>query len=528
MQAEYTFQEIGHFPKIILDLISRAKEVQPFAESFYDLDAIEKEIERRKKIKIERNILADQLYLQNNTLKKNELVLKNIELLRNENTFTVTTGHQLNLLTGPLFSIYKIAQTIAITDQLNQKFPNNKFVPVFWMASEDHDFAEINHIHLFNRKIEWLKNDQENLVSGRIELNNTQQLFDSILDLFQDENQKAKVNSLLSIYIGSKNLADATRKLIHHLFGHYGLVICDGDDPKLKKIFSTVLQREIKEQITWQNVSATNQLLDRAGYHKQVHVRECNLFFIEDSGQRERIIFENGKYKIADKIVSTEELRAWAEKHPEKFSPNALLRPAYQELILPNLIYVGGGGEIAYWLQIKNNFQELGIHFPQLRVRDSLFIIAEKQIHELKENKLVLQDLEKTTDELMNDIMRDKHADKLDMSDAESLLMKTKSAVLEKVHQVDTSLNSMVEAEFSKMISALEKIESKLVKSQKQKDEVIRRRIEKLQDKLFPEGKFQERYENFLPYFLQDENFIVKVIQRLSEGQNPSVKLLIQ
>jgi len=529
MQKEaYSFDEFDFGSKLIRDLVNQKNEVNSFVSDFYQVSTIEKIIQSKSFSTQQRALLVSVLNEQNKKLELSPISKLNIDLIKEENTFTITTGHQLNLLTGPLFSIYKIAQIISISNGLNQKYPNQKFVPVFWLASEDHDFEEINHIHLFGKKIIWQNPEQKDVIAGKMKLTQLEPILAEVEALYQNEELKEKLKTLTQFYRNSTTLAEATRKIINHLFGEFGLVIIDGNEKLLKEKFKPVLLKEVREEVTFNAVSATNGDLKKSGYHEQVFVRNCNLFFIHEDGKRERIVKENNQFSFQNKSHSLTEIESLINSFPEKFSPNALLRPVYQELVLPNLVYVGGGGEISYWLQLKNLFQNLGMNLPLLRVRDSFLILNQKQETELNELKITVTALQKHVDSLAKALTLEKSGEKLDLTADKLALIEIKKNLLKKSDEVDKSLASMIEAEFVKMTSAIEKIESKLIKSEKGKDDSVVSKISKLQEKLFPEKHLQERHDNFLPFYLNSPNFISTIISEMKFENEPKVRILIR
>ncbi|MBI3134293.1 MAG: bacillithiol biosynthesis cysteine-adding enzyme BshC [Bacteroidetes bacterium] len=527
IQTPFSFRDFSFGSKLVQDLIDRNERVREFSGEFFSTASIKQQIDSRNRFPVNREKLVDALNRQNNGLPLSEKSARNIQLLLNDNTYTITTGHQLNILTGPLFSIYKIAQALVIAKDLEETHPQLHFVPVFWMATEDHDFEEINHLHLFNKKITWNKTGQESSVAGRIHTADLAAFFEEIDALYQNDELKQRIKELAAYYLESETLAQATRKLINHLFGEYGLVILDGDDSALKELLKPVFLSEINNQVTFNAVTQTNQKLEHEGYHLQVHLRTCNLFFIHENGKRERIVYEDDCFKLDGKRYTASELSKQIDQNPAAFSPNALLRPVYQELILPNLVYIGGGGEIAYWLQLHEVFKKLNASFPLLRVRDSVFILNQKQVGDLEKSNLNLPQLQQPVDQLLKNRTLERLGDSISFTDAEADLFKAKSKVLEKVNQVDASLVSMVEAEFSRMITALEKIEAKLLKTEKDKDESSKNRLVKLQEKLFPGAHFQERHENFLNYYLNHPSFIDGVMKTVKSEDAPKIRTLI-
>ena len=273
---------------------------------------------------------------------------QNIAALKNENTFTITTGHQLNLFTGPLYVIYKILHIINLTETLNSENDGNTYVPVFWMATEDHDFEEINHATIFGKKISW--EEKQNGPVGQYDLNQWKDLQSTLHDLFA-KHPDAEIHSIIDRYDGA-DFAEATKQLIHYLFNEYGLIIIEPNDQKLKKIFTSYLKEEITTKFVEKSVSKTFEVMEQLQIKPQANPRPINLFYIE-KGVRDRIIpNDDGSLEIqALGNLSLDQLNLLIEQSPEKFSPNVLMRPLYQETILPNLVYVGGAGEIKNWTQ---------------------------------------------------------------------------------------------------------------------------------------------------------------------------------
>ncbi len=497
----YSFTEFNFSSQLIRDLVSHHKNIKPFVQDFFSAEQILKQIQKKDFTQQQRDTLVSALKEQNKNIQLSDLSKQNIELLKNKSTYTITTGHQLNLLTGPLYSVYKILQVIVWTEKLNLKHKDFNFVPVFWMATEDHDFEEINHIHLFNQKIEWQKKGQDNFIAGAIK---TDTLFETdfaqpILDLFKDEKLKAKIATYLSYYKNT-NLANATRLLLNDLFGEYGLVIIDGNDKSLKQQFTPVVEQELTQQITKQSVEQTNKKLTDLGYHNQVFLRDCNLFYIENQTTRHRIVKTDTAYKINGIVKTKNELIDEAKQHPERFSPNALLRPVYQEIVLPNLCYFGGGGEIAYWLQLKDLFDTLQITYPLLRVRDSYILLNNKQIKQLADLKLDVLSLKQNYDDLIKDFVKNNTSNKITLEQENHLLNELKVSLQSKTRSNNDGLSRFIEGEMVKMSKQLDKIEKKLLQNEKKNQEQTLNQIKRLRDKIYPNNGFQERYENFLQY----------------------------
>lgn len=527
IKKQYSFKEFSFSSQLIRDLIDKNKQIKPFVTDFFSIEQIKKQIEQKEFTSKQREVLVDCLEKQNLNIELTKASKSNIELLKQSNTYTITTGHQLNILTGPLYSIYKVLQVIVWCEKLNQTDNLNKFVPIFWMATEDHDFDEINHINLFNQKIEWKKNNQINYIAGAIETddNFNHQFKQKVLDLFKDESLKKKVEHLLSYY-NNTNLATASRQLLNDLFGEFGLIIIDGNDPQLKQQFLPVIQQELSKNITYNTVSLTNEKLTYLGYHQQVFLRECNLFYIENKATRHRIIKTELGFNINSKEFTVSELVKEAETYPERFSPNALLRPVYQETVLPNIVYIGGGGEIAYWLQLKTLFNQLQLVFPLLRVRDSYVLMNQKQTNQIKELNLSILDLKQPFDDLIKQYIKTKNNINFDKENL--LLNELKTLLQQKINKKDVGLFRFIESEVTKMNNQLNKIEKKILQSEKKQQEQLVHQIKKLKEKIYPNNGFQERFENFIQYVYQP-NFIEKIKNQMAKNvkETPFIDVII-
>lgn len=522
----YSFSEFGFSSQIIRDLVSQNSKVSPFIDSFFSIENIEKQFNSKIFNTKKRLRLHNRLVEQNKAVSLSQKSKTNIDLLKNDNAYTITTGHQLNFLTGPLYAIYKIIQIINWTKKLNKSYPNQHFVPIFWMATEDHDFEEIDHIHLFNSKFKIDAQNQTNFITGEIIASNYESAKNEILEKFSNEELKIKIKKYIHYYKNS-NLAKASRSLLNELFGKYGLVIIDGNDQDLKKSFFPIVKQELTDFVTYNYVNKTNQKLKKAGYHHQVFLRECNLFYIKDDTTRYRIIKSEFGFKINNQNFTATQLIEEAEKYPERFSPNALLRPVYQETILPNLVYFGGGGEIAYWLQLKDVFDKLNLTFPLLRVRDSYVLLNQKDLNLLNKFNYSVLDLKQNIDDLLKDFIKNNASSDVNMSNEIELFNQIKQNLTARVNQQNLGVKRFVEGELVRIENQLEKIEKKLIQNEKKNQEKTIKQIQKMRDKVYPKNGFQERYENFLQYTHQP-NFIDKLKKEAEQylTEQPQIRVI--
>ncbi|MBF9252890.1 bacillithiol biosynthesis cysteine-adding enzyme BshC [Pontibacter sp. 172403-2] len=489
----------GAFSQTIHDYLSRSKELQPFYNHFPDLEAFEAQLKEKSFSQEQRRTLHQALQQQYaSVVEVNPKVQQNIDLLLQPNTYTVTTGHQLNIFTGPLYFVYKIITAINTCKQLQEKYPDYNFVPVYWMATEDHDFAEINHFSLFGKTYTW-ETAQTGAV-GRFTTADMAQLLEELPEAYPIFEEA---------YRNSKNLADATRTITHALFGDYGLVSIDGDDAELKKALTPVVEKELTEQLSNRLVEEASAELEQLGYKPQVYSREINLFYLKD-GLRERIVQEDGKYKIlnTDISFSRAEILQEAKEHPERFSPNVILRPLYEELVLPNLAYIGGGAEVAYWFQLKKLFAACNVAFPVLMLRNSGLYISRSNAGRMHKLGLQPEDLFKDYQELKKQLSGQLHEEEISLDTQQQAVAAAFEEVKSLAESIDPTLVKAVAAEEQKAHNALQLLEKKISKARDNKHEQTFKQLENLKEKLFPGGGLQERYDNLLSYKTNNPDFI--------------------
>jgi len=398
--------------------------------------------------------------------------------LRDENTFTVTTGHQLNIYTGPLYVIYKLVSTINLARALRAAYPSQRFVPVYWMATEDHDFEEINHFFAFGTKYEW--NTSQKGAVGRFQLSDFPRI--PLKNVIFDQ-----------AYSEGKTLSEAVRMYMHALFGAEGLVCLDADDARLKSLFAPIMEADLKQQVHEPIVRATTEKLEALGYKTQVSARPVNLFRLTAN---DRVRLEKG-----DSVVITDA------------SPNVILRPLYQEVILPNLAYIGGPAEVAYWLQLKGIFDLHQIPFPILLPRNFAIVKTQKQAERAEKLGLSLEDLFKNELELRRDFVAGRTKHVLDTASELKALQPILASLAERAKSIDSTLEASVLAEQARWTKGLERLAKKLKRAEErnQGDEV--RQVLALKETLFPDGEWQERHTNFLEFASDHPHFIADLLQ---------------
>ncbi|MDQ1167097.1 bacillithiol biosynthesis cysteine-adding enzyme BshC [Flavobacterium sp. SORGH_AS_0622] len=516
-----SFQSSGYFSKLMQDYLDQKTELKPLYNNFPTLENFEKQIAEKASNfdNNNRTALVDTLKKQYENIDISESTQHNITLLALENTFTITTGHQLNLFTGPLYFLYKIISTINLTKELKSKYPSYNFVPVYWMATEDHDFEEINYFNFKGKKIRW--NAESTGPVGRLSAKGLEDLFEVYSKELGSSSNAATLKKLFEeAYLKHENLADATRFLANSLFSNYGLVIIDADNAELKRAFIPYIKNELENQTSFKEVQKSIENL--SDYTVQVNPREINLFYIEDK-LRERIIFEDDKYWVNNTKISfsKEEILKLVDSNPEKFSPNVIMRPLYQEIILPNLCYIGGGGEIAYWLELKAFFDAVNITFPILLVRNSVLLATEKQAKKADNLNLSWKDLFSKSEVLINAITRKLSPFPIDLTEQKEALEKQFNYLFELAEKTDKSFSGAVKAQEVKQKKGLENLEKRLLKAQKRKLQDQLQRVTDLQCELFPNYSLQERQANFSEFYLENgDQLIPLLIQKLKPLEN--------
>ena len=491
------------FSHLICDLLSENKNIEEFIYAFPSINNIEKNLHKNINLP-NRKVLSDVLFRQyNNTVfpsLDNSLILNNIKSLNDSKTHLVTTGHQLNIFASPLFLIYKITSIIAISIKLNKIFNQYSFIPCFWMATEDHDFEEINKIQWNETQYIW--NEETNDMVGNL----TSSKLLSILEDMKVDMCKTKYGQeLFDLYqhAYSKNLnyANATRALLTSLFREYGVLIIDGNDKDLKKIMVSDFQQEIKNGFVCDMITSTNNILSKK-YHCEINPLSANIFYIKNN-IRDKIISQGNKYYSSkhDTCWTKDELLNEVESNPDYFSPNVFLRTLYQERLLSSIIYLGGPSEISYWIQLKNMFSFRQVPYPIVSLR-SFFLIISKEVLAYQANLNVNnKDLFLPKHEIIRKIFKDKSDVKLDLlsSELDQLLLSFKVHLQDVEHLPD----SILDVFNTKVFKELSKLESKVMKLEKNNKPEVIHDFTEMYKGVFSNGIIQEKSKSFIPYYMK-------------------------
>jgi bacillithiol biosynthesis cysteine-adding enzyme BshC len=495
-----SYQQTGYFSKLITDYLRRDESLIPFYAHALSMEGIKSSIHDREQFKTNRTVLVSELKKQYADVKVSDIVQQNIEKLSKENTFTITTAHQPVIFTGTLFFIYKILHAVKLANYLGKELPQYNFVPVYFMGSEDADLDELGHIYLDNEKIIWDTN-QKGAV-GRMKTKGLEKIITRIEGEFSIQPfGKELIDVLKEYYLNSPDIQTATFKLVNNLFSEYGVIVLIPDNANFKSLMQPVFEDDLLKQTASSVVEKTISTFPEK-YKVQANPREINLFYLKDD-IRELIELKNEKYEVRNTNIqfTKEEIVAELKNNPERFSPNVILRGLFQSTILPDIIFIGGGGETAYWLELKNLFENYSVPYPMLVIRNSFLIIEKKWKEKIIKTGFTVTDIFKPENELLNDLVKKESINQLNLEKeieaAENYYLKLKSIAA----TVDPTLVQHVEAMQTKALKEIKEFEKKLLRNEKRKFQDAQRQIHDIKSSLFPLNDLQERIENFIPYY---------------------------
>lgn len=423
---------------------------------------------------------------------------QNLQLLKAQGTCTVTTGHQLNLFTGPVFFIYKIVQTIKTAAVLTEEL-GIPAVPVFWMATEDHDFEEIDHFRTENN-IYSITGKSGGAV-GRIEVTDT-----SFITEFEKEfGAQPFGDNLIQLareaYRRGETFSAATRILVNYLFADRGLLILDGDDAGLKVQMKSFFRDEMLHNSLYKTTSSVREQLEKQYGKVQVNPREINLFYLSET--RNRIEKVGEKYQVLDTQISfTEhEILAELERFPERFSPNAVLRPLYQETVLPNIAYIGGNAEIMYWLELPEYFKYSKTEMPVLVPRNSMLWVEENLAKKIRTSGLSFKDyVEGWEEKADRNLMAESPLLPL-LIQNEKTLQENFRNLKEQASLTDKTFRNLVEAEEKRQLKSYTRMRKRLLRAERLSNAAKMEKLQRLSLQLHPGGTWQERVLNFSVFY---------------------------
>ena len=429
----------------------------------------------------QRELLTKVLDEKYKHLSVSDKLKSNLNHLKEASTFTVTTGHQLCLMTGPLYFIYKILHVIKLSEDLNNTFPNEHFVPVYWMASEDHDFEEIRSFLLFGQKWTW-ESSQKGAV-GQFDTNDLQPLLQALADKFQNQ-PESQIHSLIEKF-KTPNYGAGFFEFVHELFSVYGLVIIDADNTQIKESAWPIWQKDLYTADIHEALVKNTQELREKGLPTPIESKEKNLFVLSE--QRRERIEKSGSLQFE-------------KEHSFQLSPNVVLRPIYQEWILPNLAYIGGPSEIAYWQQLPLAFKTLALPFPLTLQRAGGILVQQKDVELIQKLGFEKQDFLADKALLKERYLKQAGDQEPNYGQMAEFWSGYKASFLNIVAEELPQERKMIEAELTRIQKQTEALEEKFEKMRKAKFDKALKQIEQLSEKLQPKGQLQERTTNILNY----------------------------
>ena len=524
--ANIPFSSTKLFSKLINDYAEGRGNVHDFVQYAPNVEGYQAAIKGRKLNPVNRVLLVEVLTDQYANLRQEAAVKENITLLKNDNTFVVTTAHQPNLFSGPLYFFYKIIHAIQLAASLKEQFPQDNFVPVYYMGSEDADLDEVGAFNIEAVKYIW--STKQTGAIGRMKVD------DALLKLIQQlegywssmpKGQEA-LAILKEAYQKGKTINEATLHFVHAFFGSKGLIVLQPDDAKLKAAFIPVMEKELLTQFSHQAIQPTIANLAQ-NYHVQTEGRSLNLFYLKDQ-TRARIEKQGDQYIVVDTEIrfTQAEIILELQQYPERFSPNVILRGVYQETILPGVVFVGGGGELAYWMELKNVFQEAGVHYPLLQLRNSFLLMNQRQAVQWKEMQFENEDLFKPLLDLEIAYVKKHTKEALHLSEHLDDLTNLYASIKKEVVKVDSTLGAHAENLAHQAKAKLVELEKKMVRAERRKQTVAIQRIHRIKKELFPQDNLQERVENFSKWVGQYNQSWIETIMEHSIGLESKFRII--
>lgn len=502
---------------------------------FYDVDPFS-EKETSKKIESysfqgNRQQLVENLRDYNRQFTSSEIVFQSVDKLLDENSMAVVTGQQLTIYGGPLFTILKILTVIHQSKVWENKF-NRPFVPVFWMADEDHDFEEAAVIGSYDhdefKKVVLEAEDSiQKRVSEIIFEENFGKFSNEFLQLLVETDFSGQIQDLLNnTYKKGASFSDAFGRLIISMFAHHGLILAGTNSDKIKRAVTEPIMNSVrKSDEIFEALNINSEKLQSAGYHRQVHIQTSNLFWIADDGAREKISYSEGEWNIESKGLRWDSVDLIDEinKDPNRFSPNVFLRPLTQSYLLPCAAYVAGPSEIAYYGQMKVLYRLFKLDMPVILPRFSATIIEsgidriiEKLPFEKFEYNKRIEDLES------------EYISQSDTTDIESIFSSWKKAAgecskssIQAIAEIDATLESSAVKAITSYYNELDKLKGKVYRSLKEQEKIQLIRLRRIQNSLFPNGNLQEREVAFIYFMNKYGPDIWDNMLQLFEGQKP-------
>ena len=453
-----------------------------------------------------RRLVAEVLREQNRTLGADETTQASIERLAG-GAVAIVTGQQVGLFSGPAYTIYKAISAVATAAELTQR--GIDAVPVFWLATEDHDLAEVNHVYLNTRaglaryELPAREEDAGRRV-GQVRLGAAiEELVGRAAENLRGAFCKEIVRALREAYAPEETYGSAFGKLLARLLAGRGVVFLDPLDSRLHRVALPVLRGALEKcEVLGEALLERSKQLEERGFHAQVKVtREATLLFCDVDGRREPIQRRNGNFAAGKATFTREELLAAMESRPEDFSPNALLRPVMQDSLLPTAAYIGGPAEVAYMAQASVVYKAILGRMPAILPRASFTVVEPPIANLLAKYGLGMRDFfpgrQHLREKMEAKFLPPGLAEQFEKDGAglRELLEGYKVSLA----KLDPTLLGVVESAEEKMLYQFEKLKGKVSRAESMRTGVLDRHEKILIDSLYSDRGLQERTLSALP-----------------------------
>ena len=531
------FERIPHQSRLFLDYLKdpvALRKFYPSAVRFHH-ELQERVPEVLGAYRVDRSRVCDALAAMNQRWGAGEATLKNIELLRESDCIAVVSGQQAGLFTGPLYTVYKALSAVKLAGCLQQR--NTKAVPVFWIAAEDHDFAEVAKAEFIGRDCR-LKSvavseslHREGKPVGHVTLDaSIDTVVDQLFELLPASEFAADMKTLVkNAWQPGRGYVDSFAAMMTTLLGRYGLIFLDPLDPALKQLaaplYSEAARRAPEIAAALEQRSAE---LERAGYHAQVlaTANSFPLFLHDQEGRRHAVArVETGKYrtKAVEQEYTAEDLGVWAQQQPERFSPNVTLRAVVQDYLLPTIAYYGGAAEIAYFAQTAEVYRVLERPATPILPRSSLTMIEHHTGRLLQRYDLTLADFFEGLEPVIKRVVEEHLA-----ADSAKLFTNAEQNVnheLDRLRQelaaIDPTLATALETGRKKINYQLDGLRQRFVRAQMTRDEAAHRQLQRAFDQLYPNKDLQERHINITSLLARHGTYVIEwIFNAINLGSN--------
>jgi len=529
------YSSLDGYNELFIDYVNSFNKIGDFFEYPFDSQGLYNSITEKNTSynsgKISRLELSEILKTQNKFFNSGESTFLNIEFLKDPGTFAVVTGQQVGILTGNLYTIIKALNAVRLSRSLSAKYTEFKFVPVFWLEADDHDFLEINNINVFDRNnnlsnLKYFERGAEKerylTPAGRINLDEHIEVFKNALKdtLLETEYSEQLFDYINRSYREGIDLTTAFARFFNYIAGDTGLIFCNPTDREIKKILIPVFEKElISYPQSGELIIEKSAELEQRDYVPQVKPRQINLFYTVNNN-RHLVEFKENKYSLKHtrQKFEKDDFFDLLYSVPENFSPNVVLRPVCQDFLLPTIAYIGGPSEISYFAQFKDVYGFFGMKMPVIYPRTSLTILEKRVESFLTKYEINFEELFDETNAAKKLLGK---MNEINIDDEFGNLTDELNAVVylycQKLNNVDKNLVVNLKNRHDKYIENINIIRQKFAESQMNQNETTGSRLKSVIESVYPDGILQERCINVTYYLNKYGPDIVKELYQTIE-----------